>query len=251
MIRPQKRSTEGALLLFCYDEGVIYFFYGSDVEKVREKAFAWVAAARTKEPQLAYVRLAREEMTEASLEEAALSGGLFVKRLLIVLDDPFPSARNSDVEEDEDITSPSPSLLEEKLDQLAASDNAILIVAPKLALPKAKKISAKAAKEYRFDRAAASSEVRGFNTNLVNALSTRHREKLWVEILRALQAGDAPEAIHGLLHWKARDIMEKGTRAWKPQEARALSLHLIKILQESRRKNVDLSESLERFALSV
>ena len=68
---------------------MIYLFHGSDVEKTRAKAFEWVAKARVKEPNLAYVRLAREELSSSALEDAALSGGLFVKRLLILIDDPF------------------------------------------------------------------------------------------------------------------------------------------------------------------
>ena len=71
------------------------------------------------------------------------------------------------------------------------------------------------------------------------------------EINRALIAGDAPEMLHGLLHWKARDLMEKGSRAWKSEESRALSLNLISLLQTSRRGGLDLSTSLERFALSI
>ncbi len=47
---------------------MIYLFYGSDVQKVRTKAFEWVAKARAKEPNLAYVRLTREELTPATLQ---------------------------------------------------------------------------------------------------------------------------------------------------------------------------------------
>ena len=242
-----KSASRGA---FCYDGRVIYLFHGSDVEKVREKAFAWVAAARAKEPQLAYVRLAKEEITPAALEEAALSGGLFVKRLLIVLDDPFSVARTSEDEEGGEAVSGASSV-EESLDQLATSDNVILIVAPKLATPRAKKIMAKATKEYHFDAPRALPEVRGFNTNLVQALAARNKERLWTEIMRARAAGDAPEVVHGLLHWKARDLLEKGGRAWSPQEARKLSRDLITLLQESRQRGTNLSESLERFALSI
>src|SRR3989344_7859441 len=110
---------------------MIYLFHGSDVEKVRSKAFEWVAKARAKEPNLAYVRLAREELTDAALEDAALSGGLFVKRLLILIDDPFQEESPADI-------------LEGHLDRLAASDNAILILAPNLAAIKTKKFVAKA-----------------------------------------------------------------------------------------------------------
>jgi DNA polymerase III delta subunit len=229
---------------------MMYLFYGNDVEKVRTKAFEWVAAARKKEPNLAYVRLAREELTDAALEDAALSGGLFVKRLLILIDDPFPNARATNDDDERDIENAS-SLIEEHIDQLAASDNAIIILAPKLAASKAKKLVAKAEKEYKYDKPAAREDARGFNSALVNALSARSREKLWLEINRALLAGDAPEMLHGLLHWKARDLMEKGSRAWSQKESRQLSLALIELLQNSRRGGLDLSLSLEQFALTI
>lgn len=229
---------------------MIYLFHGSDSEKVRAKAFEWVAKARAKEPNLAYVRLAREELTDAALEDAALSGGLFVQRLLILIDDPFPVARakSEDDESGEEIVG---TALEEHLDNLAASDNAIIILAPKLAAAKAKKFIAKAKVEYKYDKPAAVEDKRGFNTNLVNALAARSREKLWLEINRALYVGDAPEMLHGLLHWKARDLMEKGGRAWSPKESRDLSLSLIELLQNSRRGGMGLDLALEKFAFSV
>lgn len=234
---------------------MIYLFHGSDVEKTRSKAFEWVAKARAKEPNLAYVRLAREELTSAALEDAALSGGLFVQRLLILIDDPFPTTRATDesysAEATQDKEEVSENILEEHLDALAASDNAIIILAPKLAAAKAKKLVAKAKMEYKYDKPAAFEDKRGFNSNLVNALGARSREKLWLEINRALYAGDAPEMLHGLLHWKARGLMEKGSRAWTPKESRHLSLALIELLQSSRRGGLDLSLSLEKFALSV
>ncbi|MDD2657167.1 MAG: hypothetical protein PHD04_00715 [Candidatus Pacebacteria bacterium] len=230
---------------------MIYLFHGTDVERVRAKAFEWVAAARKKEPNLAYVRLTREELSSAALEDAALSGGLFVSRLLVLIDDPFPAARAASTDEESDTQENAGSILEEHLDALVASDNAIVILAPKLAAAKAKKLVAKATKEYTFDKRAASIEARGFNSGLVNALSARSREKLWLEVNRALRAGDAPEMLHGLLHWKARDLMEKGSRVWSPAESRALSLALIELLQNSRRGGLDLSLSLEHFALSV
>ncbi|MFZ2167991.1 MAG: hypothetical protein WAV50_03965 [Minisyncoccia bacterium] len=206
---------------------MIYLFHGSDEEKARAKAFEWVAKARAKESNLAYVRLAREELTEGALEDAAQSGGLFVKRLLILIDDPFQEESSS-------------GILEDHLDRLAASDNAIIILAPKLVAAKAKKIAAKAKMEYKYDKKAASEDKRGFNANLVNALAGRSRAKLWLEINRALRAGDAPEMLHGLLHWKARDMRD-----------RRLSLDLIILLQTSRRGGLGLGLALEKFALSI
>jgi hypothetical protein len=232
---------------------MIYLFHGTDIAKVRTKAFAWVAAARAKEPNLAYVRLAREELTDAALEDAALSGGLFVSRLLILIDDPFPATRaaSDDEEDDGEEKSGTMSVFEDHIDALAASDNAIVVLAPRLGVVKAKKLSAKAKVEYKFDAPATREDARSFNGNLVNALGDRSREKLWLEINRALAAGDAPEMLLGLLHWKARDIMSKGSRAWKSAEARSLSLALIELLQSSRRGGLDLELALEKFALSI
>lgn len=229
---------------------MIYLFYGSDIEKARAKAFEWVAKARAKEPNLAYVRLAREELSDAALEDAALSGGLFVSRLLVLIDDPFPATRAASEEERGEEVGTG-SMIEEHLDALAASDNAIIILAPKLPAAKAKKFAAKAKMEYKYDKPVSREVERGFNSNLVNALAARSRDKLWLEINRALSAGDAPEMLHGLLHWKARDLMEKGNRAWKPQEARSLSLALIELLQNSRRGGLGLDLALERYALSI
>lgn len=228
---------------------MLYLFHGSDVDKVRTKAFEWIEKARAKEPNLAYARLAREELTPPALEDAALSGGLFVKRLLVLIDDPYQTTKASEDEGEEEQKS---SILDEYLDTLAASDNAIVLLAPKLPAAKVKKIGAKAKMVYVFDTPASRAEIaRGFNANLVNALASRSREKLWLELERALREGDAPEMLHGLLHWKARDLMEKGSRTWTPKESRELSMQLLTLLQESRRGGLELSLALEKFALSI
>jgi hypothetical protein len=228
---------------------MIYLFYGSDEAKARAKAFEWVAKARAKEPNLAYARLMREELTAAALESATASGGLFIKRLLVLLDDPFPKPRAADAEEDasEEL---SGAPIDEWLEALAESDNAIVVLAPRLPAPKAKKWEAKAKQAYRYD-APAMRAARGFNSGLANALAARRADALWLEVVRAERHGDAPEMLHGLLHWKARDLMEKGGRAWPKNEARTLSRALIELLMESRRTGADLSRSLERFALSL
>jgi hypothetical protein len=136
-------------------------------------------------------------------------------------------------------------LIEDHLDLLVKSENAIVILAPKLLAAKAKKIVAKATKAYQFELRGKLPH-RGFNTNLVNALASKNKERLWLEVVRVLRAGDAPEMAHGLLHWKARDLLAKGRPG-----ARKLSLDLITLLQNSRRTGINLSESLERFALSL
>jgi len=216
---------------------MVYFFEGTDVAKTRAKAFAWLAAARTKEPNAAYTRLGSEDVTSESLQEIMQSQGLFFSKMLVLLDDPFTLASSADA-------------VLEALPRLAASENAIAILAPKLLATRAKKVTAHATKVFTQD-ASEKKPARGFNSGLVNALGSKNGPALWKEIVSAERLGDAPEMIHGLLHWKARDLMQKGSRVWTPMEARLLSRSLIELLSDSRSGDLPLGPALERFALSL
>lgn len=216
---------------------MIYFFYGSDAGKARAKAFQWVKAAREKQPDVPYLRLAAEDLTPAALQEAVGSQGLFFLKSLVMLDDPFANAQSGE-------------LVMKELEALKSSDNVIGILAPKLIPARVKKIEAYAAKSFASDLAE-KKPARGFNSALVNALAARDGKTLWKEVVKAERAGDAPEMIHGLLHWKARDLMEKGGRGWSPEEARVLSRRLIELVSEARSGGPGLSAQLERFALSL
>jgi DNA polymerase III delta subunit len=215
---------------------MIYLFTGSDVNRVRGKAFQWVAAARAKAPDAYYSRFTPDTLTEGALREALAAQGLFFSKTLIVLDDPFATS---------DTAETTLALLPD----LAASANIVAIVAPKLLAARVKKVEALAEKTFTID--AAKKTERGFNSALVNALGAKDGVLLWKEIAKALREGDAPEMVHGLLHWKARDLMKKGSRTWTPEEARTLSRDLILLLSDSRGRDLPLDLALERFALNV
>ncbi len=222
---------------FCYHARMLYLFTGSDADKVRTKAFQWVAAARSKAPDAAYIRLGASDITPETLAEAAGSQGLFFSKTLVLLDDPFSEKVAGET-------------VLEHLSMLSESANAIAILAPKLLAARQKKLEAKAEKVFSFD-VKTKANARGFNGALVNALAARDGEALWKEITLALRQGDAPEMIHGLLHWKARDLMQKGGGKWGEEGARTLSLELIELISDSRSGDLPLSQNLERFALSL
>ena len=215
---------------------MLYLFYGSDVHAARSKAFAWIAAARTKAPDAYYARLDSETITESSLLESLGTQGLFFSKTLLLLDDPFSKAATGQIVLD-------------NLKELAESQNAIALLAPKLLVTQLKKIEPYATKSFKSDKAP--SIARGFNSGLVNALTAKDAAGLWKEILLAYRQGDVPEMVHGLLHWKARDLMQKGSRAWSANEARQLSVSLIEMVAESRDGSLPLGPALERFALSL
>lgn len=216
---------------------MIYLFHGSDSSKVRHKAFAWVTVARAKQPDASYVRLSGHDITEANLLQVAGTQGLFFSKTLVLIDDPF--ARKEEGE-----------LVLEHLDLLAQSQNPVAIVAPNLLVARVKKIEAKAERVFVID-ATEKKPSRGFNTGLVNALGTKDAVMLWVELQKAYRLGDAPEMIHGLLHWKARDMMQKGNGRWGSAGTRKLSRELIELVSDSRGGDLPLMEALERFALRI
>lgn len=221
-----------------YNTQVIYLFHGSDTNKVRAKAFSWVVAARAKAPDAYYFRLEAEEITPGALREALATQGLFFAKTLILLDDPF-----SESEAGEAVLGLLP--------ELAASPNPVAILAPKLLAARVKKIEAQeGVKTFQID-ATEKKPLRGFNTALVNALAAKDGTVLWKEIQLARREGDVPEMIHGLLHWKARDLMQKGGRVWTPAQARKLSMDLISLVSSARSGDLELGMALERFALSL
>jgi hypothetical protein len=216
---------------------MIYLFYGSDTGKVRAKAFAWVEASRKKAPEAHYVRLSPEDTTLGTLEEIATASGLFFTKSLVLIDDPFSLAASGEA-------------ILDSLALLSESPNPIAILAPKLKAAETKKLEAKAEKVFKID-ATLKKEGRGFNAGLVNALAAKNGKVLWLEIEKSLRSGDAPEMLHGLLHWKARDLMQKGSRSWSASETRALSLGLIELLSDARSESLDLGVALERWALGI
>lgn len=216
---------------------MIYLFHGTDVEKVRAKTFQWVAAVRAKAPEAPYIRLEASQVTSEALAEAVGSQGLFFAKTLVLIDDPFSESASGEI-------------LLEHLEMLSASTNVVAVLAPKLLASRFKKLEAQAEKVFVFDTSE-KKPMRGFNGALVSALSNKDGKALWKEIVLAERAGDAPEMIHGLLHWKARDMMQKENSKWSKEGARKLSVELIELVSDSRGGNMPLSQSLERFALSV
>ena len=84
-------------------------------------------------------------------------------------------------------------------------------------------------KEYKFDP-----------FNLSAALAARDKKGLWLGLYQALRAGEKPEAVAGLLAWKARSIGDK-----------KLSRELTFLYHDSHRGAGDLELLLERFALKL
>jgi hypothetical protein len=84
-------------------------------------------------------------------------------------------------------------------------------------------------KEYRFD-----------HFGLTVALANRDRKQLWLRLMKAFAEGEKPEAVAGLLAWKARAMGNA-----------QLSRELTFMYHDAHRGVGDLALLLERFALKL
>lgn len=82
---------------------------------------------------------------------------------------------------------------------------------------------------------------RGFDPHgLTFALGAKDKKKLWLGLMNAFNDGEKPEAVAGLLAWKARQMKDAN-----------LSRELITIYHDSHRGLGELELLLERFALTL
>ena len=93
----------------------------------------------------------------------------------------------------------------------------------------------------------------GFDPHgLTFALGLRDKKKLWLGLTAALEEGEKPEAIAGLLHWKVRDMLSKNAPGkYSKEEMKSLSRTLISLYHDSHRGLGELELLLERFALKL
>lgn len=85
---------------------------------------------------------------------------------------------------------------------------------------------------------------------LANALQKGDRKALWVGLMREFAKGSAPEAIHGLLFWGAKQMFLKSYDKNDRKRAETLVAALAELPHESRRRGEDLEYALERFVLT-
>lgn len=85
---------------------------------------------------------------------------------------------------------------------------------------------------------------------LADALKSGDKKNLWVGYQRELAFGNAPEAIHGVLFWGAKQYLLAARGEKDVLRGRKLVAALAELPHESRRRGEELEYALERFILS-
>jgi DNA polymerase III delta subunit len=86
---------------------------------------------------------------------------------------------------------------------------------------------------------------------LTTAFASRDKKTLWLNLLKALRAGEKPEAIAGLLHWKVRNMLETRSTKYSAADLTTISRQLVCLYHDSHRGAGSLDLLLERFALTL
>jgi len=205
---------------------MLYFFTGTDTESLREKLRAALAAKKE-----AVLRIT-DAHTAHDLSSALAGPGMFGEKRVVVLDHALQSEALVDV------------LLEE-LPRLRESEEDFFLLESDITTELRKRIEKYAEKTVRKDLPKKARDNSIFA--LANALERGQRKELWIGYQRELLKGNAPEAIHGVLFWAAKQAF---LRSRSEKNGRLLAA-LAEVPHEARRRGGDLEYALERFVLSI
>ena len=169
--------------------------------------------------ELKWTELLSEELVSLASTEALFGG-----RQLFVLEDALNSERGEEFIDLLEVFAESPhTFVFHEKNLLKAETEALKKVGAKIEIERVEK------KEYRFD-----------NFGVADALGKKDKKGLWLALMASWRAGEKPEAVAGLMAWKARQIKNV-----------PLSRELVCLYHDSHRGAGELELLLERFALNL
>jgi hypothetical protein len=206
---------------------MLYFYSGTDTDKAR---IALNDALEKIAKKMTVVRITDVHI-RADVEAALQGGGMFGGERAVVFDNVYTNDDLRDV-------------LAAALPRIAKSKDIFFMLESALDAATRKGIEKYATEFERFDAKKVAKAETIFS--LANALQSGKKKDLWVGYQRELQSGKAPEAIHGVLFWAAKQLLLKsGT-----PRARSLVAELAELPHEARRRGFELEYALEHFVLS-
>ncbi|MDP3646304.1 MAG: hypothetical protein Q8R25_04415 [bacterium] len=211
---------------------MLYLFSGTDREKARAEMNTAVSAVGGKK-KIEVVRVS-DAHTAADLAKTLEGAGMFGGERLIVLDGVWSNEEMR-------------AVAEQSLKRMRDSRELYFVLEEKLDAATRKSIEKYAEDSKRFDLK--KTEERSTIFALANALRSGNKKALWVSYQREL-AKNAPEAIHGVLFWGAKDMYLKARGVNERKRAEKIIATLAELPHTARRRGVELEYALEKFVLS-
>ena len=213
---------------------MLHLYTGTDRKKARDAMQE--AAAKVQKGGASLVRITDANKTE-DLLAALRSGGMFVQERVVIFEG---------VLENEEMR----MIILAELPALKSSTDHFFILEEKPDAATRKQVEKYAETSEKFE--GAKKADRGTTIfALANALRAGDRKALWVGYQRELANDAAPEAIHGVLFWAAKDMTLKARSEGERNRAKSLIAKLAELPHEARRHGEDLEYALERFVLSL
>lgn len=218
---------------------MLYFFYGTDGAKAREKASGLVATLSAKKPQASVFKMGADDWNANALGDLIGGQGLFHPISLIHLSGAFENEEAMDY-------------VLARLSELAESPNVFVLVEGVVDVATVRAVTKVAAKVQECKKI--KNETEKFSVfSLADSLAERDKKGLWVLYQRALLEGLAPENINGVLFWKVKDMLTARypSRYWKTEELKNLSARFVALYHDSHRGLHEFPLALERLILTI
>ncbi len=249
---------------------MLYFLYGDDVKKSREKLKFLLSSLFSKKPNAGFFKIDIDNFSEVKLQELITSQGLFENKYIVQLDNLF---------EDKIIS----KLLINKLEDLQQSENIFILFEKKVNGSLLKKIEKNVAKTQEFclkkskERLFTTEEetfrLGNFNIfDLADCLGNRNKKKLWVLYQKTRARNIPTEEVSGILFWQLKVMFQalksktaeqaglksfvfnkakKYLKNYSGEELKKMSSRLVFLYHNSRRSGLELNLALEKFILEL
>lgn len=170
---------------------MLYVFYGSDIAQAGTKARSLVESLRTKRPDAAYEKMDADSWNKNAIEGHLGGQGLFSSKYIIFLDRVAEKAIGK--EELPDI-----------VEAMQESPNVFIILEQKPNAELKKVLEKYAEKIVVADKADKTEGKEGFNIFALTGSIGTDPVKAWTMYRKAIEDGMEPEAVVGVLFWKAK-----------------------------------------------
>jgi DNA polymerase III delta subunit len=217
---------------------MIYFLHGTDIDKARTKAHEMVDALLKKKPDASFFTMNNENWSMAQIQEYSGGQGLFAQKYIVFLD---RLCEDKKIKED----------FLDYIKEIGESENIFILLEGKLDKATITKIEKKSEKtqEFALPKEEKKEEYNAFA--LANAVGNRDRKNAWVLYRQAIDKGDAPEALHGMIFWKVKQMMTSYSSTYSKEELYSLADRLVSVYHDSRRGVHELETGVEAFILSL
>lgn len=217
---------------------MIYFYHGTDTEKVRVKANELFNSLKNKKPNASFFRIDSENFNINLIDEYISSQGLFSNKYVIYLD---RLCEKKDIKE----------ILLKKIKEIKESENIFIIVENKLDKISINKIEKNSEKTISFDLKEKDNSLKEVNIfDIADFFAKKKKKEMWVFYRELIDMGKTPEEIEGIIFWKIKTmIIYNNFSNWKETDIYNFMDSLITMYHDSRREKIELETGLESLIL--